>query len=228
MKTLPLILLIALFLSACSSVGNSAIAQITPLPTRDNDALIPTIQIAPTVTPNPTLVSISLTRASLPTPTPLSVRMAQGEALEIIRATDAAIVFESEVEDNDEPFELTFDEFYDGFDEATGPIISEKLKSLDGRKVIINGYMAPPLALELDWFQLTLQPVGGCAFCGDSFSVTDGTALIYPINEPMFFTGGGIQVTGTIEVGDGRDPATGMISLVRIYAEDIEHVEVDW
>lgn len=201
---------------------------MTPLPTRDSDALIPTIQIAHTVTPNPTLVSISLTRASLPTPTPLSVRMAQGESLDIIRATDAAIVYENEAADEEGLVEISFDEFYDGFDQETGPIISQRLKALDGRKVVINGYMAPPMALELDWFQLTLQPVGGCAFCGDSFSVTDGTALIYPVNESVYFTGGGIRVTGRIEVGDGRDPATGMVSLVRIYAEDVELVDVDW
>lgn len=266
MKKHLLIILIILLLSACSSVSNGRIVQVTPLPTRDahtptptiqiesavptptresdtptpivainptlptltkeSDTQTPTIEIEPTATLNPTLVSINLTRAVLPTSTHLAVRMAQGEALEIIRSTDEAMVYERETIDEDEPVKIGFDDFYDGYDEDTGPIVSERLKELDGRKVLIQGYMAPPLDLDLDWFLLTIVPVGGCAFCGSSLDVSAGTAMIYPVNESVFFTGNGVHVTGTVEVGDGRDPATGMASLIRIYADDID-VEID-
>lgn len=209
-----------------TSTPTIEIEPAVPTPTQKSDTPTPSSDIDLTATPNPTLVSINLTRAVLPTSTHLAVRMAQGEALDIIRATDEATVYERETIDDDEPVRIGFDDFYDGHDDNTGPIVSEKLKALDGRKVLIQGYMAPPLDLDLDWFLLTIVPVGGCAFCGSSLDVIAGTAMIYPVNDSIFFTGNGIHVTGTVEVGDGRDPATGMASLIRIYADDIE-VELD-
>ena len=44
------------------------------------------------------------------------------------------------------PVSIDFDEFYAGFDMRSGLKLTDKLLSLDGKEVVMEGYMAPPLS----------------------------------------------------------------------------------
>jgi hypothetical protein len=117
---------------------------------------------------------------------------------------------------------LTFDEFYDGYDVRTGLKLSEKLRSLDGQRVRIEGYMAPPLKPELDFFVLTRIRLAYCPFCSTAGDWPDDIAVIYLVNSTMRTTERPLRLEGTIELGQEMDPETGMLSLVRIYADRVE------
>jgi hypothetical protein len=110
---------------------------------------------------------------------------------------------------------------FDGYSPETGLLLSDKLVSLDGQRVTMQGFMAPPLQLDLSWFQLTLTPLGACPFCSSAETVLPDMVTVYPIKESTIYTWEGVQVTGRMEVGAASDPETGMYSLVRIYADEI-------
>ncbi len=140
------------------------------------------------------------------------------------QATDAALrpTPRTPVTFDERPVRLTFDEFYDGYNVRTGLILSDKLLSLDGQQVVIEGYMAPPLKAELDWFVLTRIQRAYCPFCSTAADWPDDIALVYlgdgtirPTEKPM-------RLYGRLEVGPSVDPETGMVSLVRIYADTLE------
>lgn len=120
------------------------------------------------------------------------------------------------------PVKLKFDEFYDGYNVRTGLILSDKLLSLDGQQVVIEGYMAPPLKAELDWFVLTRIQLAYCPFCSTAADWPDDIALVYLADGAIRPTERPMRLYGTLEVGPSIDPETGMLSLVRIYAEKLE------
>ena len=59
---------------------------------------------------------------------------------------------------------LQFAEFYQGGG-ARGLILSDKLVALHGQRVVMAGFMAPPLKPALDFFVLTRVPLALCPFC---------------------------------------------------------------
>src|SRR4029453_16320731 len=59
---------------------------------------------------------------------------------------------------------LQFAEFYQGGG-ARGLILSDKLVALHGQRVVMAGFMAPPLKPALDFFLLPLIPLALCPFC---------------------------------------------------------------
>src|SRR5262249_56041062 len=59
---------------------------------------------------------------------------------------------------------LQFTEFYQGGG-ARGLILSDKLVALHGQRVVMAGFMAPPLKPALDFFVLTRVPLALCPFC---------------------------------------------------------------
>jgi len=117
---------------------------------------------------------------------------------------------------------LSFEEFYDGYSIREGLLLSEKLRGLDGKRVRIDGYMAPPLKAELDFFVLTRLRLAYCPFCSTAADWPDDIAVIYLLNEPVRTTERPVSVEGTLELGSKRDEETGMVSLVRIYADRYE------
>lgn len=128
MKQIPpaIIFTLCLFLAACGGTGSPAIAPVTPLPA-----------VLSSATPA-SAVAESTPQA---TPTPLSIALPQGKAAAIAAATDIAfkptprsrIVFDSY------PVPIVFDEFYEGYDMRKGLTLSDKLVSLDGQAVTIDG-----------------------------------------------------------------------------------------
>jgi hypothetical protein len=159
------------------------------------------------------------------TATPLNNNLPAGSAREIALATDVAMLVTASapLAFAEAPVAITFDEFYDGYDLRTGLILSQKLLALDGESVVIEGYMAPPLKPELDYFVLTRIRLAFCPFCSNASDWPDDIALVYmPDGESTTATTAPIRVTGRIEVGASTDIETGMVSLVRVYVEAVE------
>jgi hypothetical protein len=118
--------------------------------------------------------------------------------------------------------DIRFDEFYDGYNLRTGLVLSDKLVSLDGKDVVMEGYMAPPLKPELDYFVLTRIRLAFCPFCSTAGDWPDDIALVYLNDQTTQATQYPVRIIGRMEIGASVDSETGMVSLVRIYADELE------
>ena len=95
--------------------------------------------------------------------------------------------------------------------------LSDLGQSLLGRRIEVDGFMAPPLRAESDFFVLTKMPMAVCPFCetsaqwpSDILAVyTKRTVEVIPFNVR-------IVARGVLEDGEYRDPATGFLSLLRL------------
>ena len=218
---MALLILAGMMVGGCST-GADTLSSVTPLPA-GQAAGSPASASPLAATPTPGAATTPA-RPVTPTPAPLAAEMPAGSALAIAEATDAALqlpprqmlVFE------ETPVKLTFDEFYDGYNVRSGLILSDKLLSLDGQEVIIEGYMAPPLKAELDWFVLTRIRLSYCPFCSTAADWPDDIALIYLDDATIRPTEKPLRLRGRLEVGPSVDPETGMVSVVRIYATNLE------
>jgi hypothetical protein len=113
---------------------------------------------------------------------------------------------------------LRFDEMYGGVS-SLGIVLSDKLKSLAGQPVAMEGFMAPPLKPTLNFFVLTRIPMSLCPFCSSDADWPSDIVLVYlekpvtalPFDRP-------IRVEGRLDLGTKTDTETGFVSLVRIYA----------
>jgi hypothetical protein len=120
---------------------------------------------------------------------------------------------------------LRFDEMY-GRVTSLGIELSEKLKSLEGELIAMEGFMAPPLKPTLNFFVLTRVPMSICPFCSSDADWPWDIILVYlkepvtalPFDRP-------IRVMGRLELGTKADEETGFVSLVRIYATQIREVK---
>ena len=94
---------------------------------------------------------------------------------------------------------------------------SELALSIEGDRIAVKGYMAPPLKSESVFFVLTTRPMATCPFCNDGDDWPDDIAAIYAkrtVDVQPFNVG--IVVSGTLELGDYKDPDTGFFSRVRL------------
>lgn len=208
----------------------------TPLPTANPVVTEIVLSATPAVTEVPeesnTVTPIPVTDPEsgeelAPTPTPLDNNLAAGEARAIALATDVAFAPtpRNELLSFDEnPVPLVFDEFYEAYDMRRGWIISDKLISLDGYNVEMEGYIAPPLKPELDFFVLTQIPLDICPFCSTDADWPDRIALVYLPEADLIDNRYPVRIVGQLEVGSSIDVETGMVSLVRLYAEEVEQL----
>lgn len=150
--------------------------------------------------------------------------LGEGVSRDMARATDVVMVpeIEERMTFDESPVPITFSEFYDGFDIRTGLKLSEKLRSLDGQQVIMEGYVAPPLKPRLDFFVLTRIQLAFCPFCSSDVEWPTDIALIYLPETQTISSEFPVRVMGQMEIGSSTDAETGMVSIVRIYAETIE------
>lgn len=126
--------------------------------------------------------------------------------------------------ENGQPVEIKFSEMYSG-SSSRGLKFSEKLTALNGKKVVITGYMAPPLKPSFTFFVLTRQPMAICPFCSSDASWPEDILLVYlPKGESRTPTESILTVTGTLELGSHTDPDTGFVSQARIYPDTIKVV----
>ncbi|MDH2925443.1 hypothetical protein EV693_11423 [Nicoletella semolina] len=111
---------------------------------------------------------------------------------------------------------LTFNELYGKFS-VTGLEFSDKVKALVGKKVTINGFMAPPLKAESQFFVLTKTPMAVCPFCSSDADWPEDILVVYLGKRQNFVQYNAmISVKGILEYGVSVDPDTGFVSLLRL------------
>ncbi|MEI4473841.1 hypothetical protein [Frigidibacter sp. MR17.24] len=94
---------------------------------------------------------------------------------------------------------------------------SDLALSLEGQRIEVEGFMAPPLKAEADFFVLTKMPMAQCPFCEPETEWPDDILAVYtrrtveviPFNVRL-------TATGVLQLGPYTDPATGFWSLVRL------------
>lgn len=87
----------------------------------------------------------------------------------------------------------------------------------EGQSVSVDGFMAPPLKAESNFFVLTKMPLAVCPFCEPGQTWPDDILAVYarrvveviPFNVP-------IRTTGMLELGEYVDPDLGFASMVRL------------
>ncbi|MBO5286909.1 MAG: hypothetical protein J6B34_02160 [Clostridia bacterium] len=80
------------------------------------------------------------------------------------------------------------------------------LKSIDGRKVVINGYMATSSPVDGSSMFLMNLPYQSCPFCVPNTSQLSNTMKVYPMSGKRFgFTNQAIKVVGTLVVSPSVD-----------------------
>ncbi len=95
--------------------------------------------------------------------------------------------------------------------------ISDLARSSEGTRIAVEGYMAPPLKAESNFFVLTRTPMSVCPFCeteaewpNDILAVYTKRAVdVVPYNVK-------IVASGVLELGAYTDPETGFVRLVRL------------
>ena len=89
--------------------------------------------------------------------------------------------------------------------------------SMEGKRVSVTGFMAPPLKAESQFFVLTRRPMAVCPFCETEAEWPDDILAIYTkriIDVISFNTK--IVTRGTLTLGSFTDPDTGFLSRVRL------------
>ena len=90
-------------------------------------------------------------------------------------------------------------------------------RDLEGRRVRVEGFMAPPLDPGLPFFVLTKRPMAVCPFCESEADWPDDILAVYTKRalEPVSFNRR-IEVEGRLELGGHEDPDIGFVSRVRL------------
>jgi hypothetical protein len=94
---------------------------------------------------------------------------------------------------------------------------SETAKKLAGKSIIMQGFMAPHLKVESDFFVLSNSPVETCPFCASEDDWIDTIVFVrMKKRQEAIRPGKLIQVEGKLEIGPQTDAATGFVSRVRL------------
>lgn len=94
---------------------------------------------------------------------------------------------------------------------------SDLAKKLAGKPVSIQGFMAPHLKVESDFFVLSNTPVETCPFCASEDQWIDTIIFVrMKKRQEAVRPGELIQVMGRLEIGPQTDAATGFVSRVRL------------
>ena len=118
---------------------------------------------------------------------------------------------------------LTFDELYDFG--ILGMSFTDKVKSLEGEVVSMDGFMAPPLKAKGNFFVLTKSPVSLCPFCNSDADWPQDIVVVYLDKSEIFRQHNRtIRVTGKLELGSYTDPETGFVSQMRLVGAEYEDV----
>jgi len=94
---------------------------------------------------------------------------------------------------------------------------SDLAKSLEGTRVTVEGFMAPPLKADASFFVLTKMPMAVCPFCETEAEWPDDILAVYtkrtlkvmPFNVR-------IVTQGELALGTYTDPELGFVSRVRL------------
>ncbi len=111
---------------------------------------------------------------------------------------------------------LSFEELYSGGG-ALGLRFSNKVSDLRGKRVVIRGFMAPPLKAEANFFVLTREPVALCPFCSTDADWPDSIIVVFLSEKQRFVQNNAvIEVEGVLETGSHTDEETGFVSQMRL------------
>lgn len=95
--------------------------------------------------------------------------------------------------------------------------VSATALSLVGERIVIRGFMAPPLKAESRFFVLTQRPMSVCPFCESAADwPTDIIAVYTKRSFKVVPFNVRIATTGILEMGEFTDPETGFVSMVRL------------
>lgn len=98
---------------------------------------------------------------------------------------------------------------------------SPKTLELNGKRIELLGYMAPPLRPRISFFVLTKTPLATCPFCSSAADWPPDIVVVYlPKGKDMISSAYPLRIRGRLELGVKEDPETGFISMIRIYADD--------
>lgn len=94
---------------------------------------------------------------------------------------------------------------------------SELARRLEGERVEVRGFMAPPLKAQSKFFVLTKRPMATCPFCESEAEWPDDILAVFsrrvidpiPFNVP-------VVGAGVLALGAHTDPETGFVSRVRL------------
>jgi hypothetical protein len=94
---------------------------------------------------------------------------------------------------------------------------SDLARRLEGERVTVRGYMAPPLRANSRFFVLTKRPMAVCPFCESEAEWPDDILAVHakrvidvePFNVPL-------ETRGRLALGGHTDPETGFVSRVRL------------
>lgn len=94
---------------------------------------------------------------------------------------------------------------------------SDLAHSLEGTRVSVGGYMAPPLKADSKFFVLTKIPMAVCPFCETETEWPRDILAIYTkrIVDVVAFNSK-IVTRGVLELGTFKDPETGFVSRARL------------
>ena len=114
------------------------------------------------------------------------------------------------------PEASSFETLYQSFG-VMGYAFSDRVKGLAGQRVAMDGYMAPPLKAESDFFVLTREPLAICPFCQSDADWPVDIVVIYLAKAaPLIPAGARLTVEGRLDIGPWTDPLTGFVSQIRI------------
>ncbi len=94
---------------------------------------------------------------------------------------------------------------------------SAAAKKLNGSVISMQGFMAPHLKVESDFFVLSNSPVETCPFCASEDEWINTIVFVRMKKRQQAVSPGDLlQVQGRLELGPQKDMATGFVSRVRL------------
>ncbi|WP_034672082.1 hypothetical protein [Ectobacillus panaciterrae] len=114
---------------------------------------------------------------------------------------------------------INWDDFFDNGDQ-TKP--SKKFAGMNGKKVVMEGYMGELISMKGGWFLLIPQPGAECPFCSNDQSYWNRIMIVF-VKEPnhLRLIPGKVRVTATLDVGAKQDQS-GYTTMFRLYHATFE------
>lgn len=98
-------------------------------------------------------------------------------------------------------------------------------KELNGQRISMQGFMAPHLKVDSDFFILSNTPAETCPFCASEGDWIDSIVFVrMRRKQEAVDPGAVIMVEGKLEIGPEKDRETGFVSKVRLTDADFRKV----
>ena len=102
---------------------------------------------------------------------------------------------------------------------------SPRARELNGQRVAMQGFMAPHLKVDSDFFILSNTPVESCPFCASEGDWIDSIVFVrMRRKQEAVDPGAVIMVEGKLEIGPEKDAETGFFSKVRLTDAEFRRV----